>query len=170
VAAQSLRYYRNQAHEACDMRESIGSAVTVLRRKIEAKGIQLRNEVRHAASLGCSEFEFRQIVLNLLGNAIDAVEPLGTVAIRSYQRNGNVELLISDDGPGIAESVHGRLFEPFVTSKGAAGTGLGLWITKGLVTKHGGSLRVRSSRAVRRGTTFRVSFPVAKAGAAAKAN
>src|SRR5205814_6980732 len=81
---------------------------------------------------------------------------------RDWARGGRegVKISIADDGPGIAASNRGRLFEPFFTTKGERGTGLGLWVTLGMVQKHNGTIRVRTSASRRRhGTVFSIFLP-----------
>jgi len=73
-----------------------------------------------------------------------------------------VRVSVADTGPGISAGERRHLFEPFFTTKGERGTGLGLWVTRGLVHKHGGSIRLRSRSGVTKsGTCFNVFFPTA---------
>ena len=159
VTSQTLRYYKDDSGVGCDLCDLVESTLLVLRRKLEAKNVRLRSEISDDSKIHAREAEGRQIMLNLLANAIDAVEENGTIRIRSYTQGEEVRLIVSDNGIGIPHTVAPRLFQPFVTSKGTHGTGLGLWISKSLIEKNGGSLKVRSSRAWRRGTTFRVTLP-----------
>jgi signal transduction histidine kinase len=111
--------------------------------------------------------EIRQVFSNLLVNAIEAVGENGRIRVDvrhgrdwSNPKVEGVRVLIGDDGPGIPEAARKRIFEPFFTTKGERGTGLGLWVSEGIVRKHGGSMRVRSSTGeARHGTCFSLFFP-----------
>ena len=95
--------------------------------------------------------QLMQVVLNLLSNARDATPPGGTITIATADRGDWIELSVADTGTGIAEHIQPRIFEPFVTTKGAfgggdsAGTGLGLSVSYGIVRTHGGRLLVEST-------------------------
>ena len=108
----------------------------------------------------CRIGELNQVFLNLLMNAIQAV-PDGatiTVATGTNPERSEVEIAISDDGPGIPDSVRGKIFDPFFTTKPqGVGTGLGLWITYNVVQEHQGRIDLESE--VGRGTTFRIVLP-----------
>ncbi len=102
--------------------------------------------------------EIKQIVANLIANAIDATPRGGTVATSVQQIDSSVEIAVSDTGCGIAEDHRKHLFEPFFTTKEDVGTGLGLWVSKGIVEKHGGIIAVDPAGPI--GTTFRVRLPL----------
>lgn len=108
--------------------------------------------------------QLQQIFLNIINNAIDAVDDGGEISITCQQANPeNIQVDISDNGPGIPPEILKNIFEPFFTtktSKGKQGTGLGLSITYGLVKKLGGEISVHS--AVDVGTTFSLIFPLIK--------
>jgi CheY-like chemotaxis protein len=107
--------------------------------------------------------QIMQVVLNLLSNARDATQPGGAVTISTHAGDEWVELTVADTGSGIAEAIRERIFEPFVTTKGAlggsavAGTGLGLSVSYGIVQAHDGRLLVES--AVGQGSRFTVLLP-----------
>src|ERR1700756_4627264 len=107
-----------------------------------------------------------------MGNAIDAAGPGGKIEViveESQLKDGRpaVVLTVKDNGPGIAKENLPKLFRPFYTTKGEQGTGLGLWITHGIVTKNGGSIDVVSKDSGDdHGTIFRLIFP--KLGAEAR--
>jgi len=116
--------------------------------------------------------ELRQVFLNLVGNAIQAM-PVGG-KLRVFVREGTdwagqrrgVTISIVDKGIGIRPEDSKRLFQPFFSTKSTKGTGLGLWISKGIVQKYEGSLRCRSFKTLRGGATcFRVFLPVSSASA-----
>ena len=110
--------------------------------------------------------QLRQVMSNLVVNARDSMAEGGTLTIRTRHIpsadgvHGKVRIAIADSGSGIPKEVLPTIFEPFVSTKGEKGTGLGLWIVKGIVESHGGRLRVRSTPG--RGTIFLVDFPVVR--------
>jgi signal transduction histidine kinase len=114
--------------------------------------------------------ELRQIFNNLIMNAAEAVRDSGEIRITlssvpARVENGNrikpgVLVEIADNGPGIPPMVLRRLFEPFFTTKGERGTGLGLWVSRGIVQKHEGTIKITSSeKDLDHGTTVRVYLP-----------
>src|SRR6266849_5368737 len=114
--------------------------------------------------------EITQVFSNLVGNALEALTPGGTLELhvmvsrdwRNPTMHG-VRVFIADNGPGISGENRRRIFEPFFTTKGEKGTGLGLWVASGIVDKHGGWIRMRSStQPGRSGTCFAVFFPEQK--------
>jgi signal transduction histidine kinase len=105
-----------------------------------------------------------QVFLNLILNAIDAAGKGGRITLSVDRRDGEVEVAVEDDGPGIAPEHAGRLFQPYFTTK-KNGTGLGLFVTRKLVADHGGTVEFASRPG--HGTVFRVQLPVAAAMVAA---
>ncbi len=102
----------------------------------------------------------RQLLYNLIQNAIEASPPGSTVRVSAHEEGGTVVIEVSDEGPGIAAGLKEQIFEPFFTTKSeSGGLGLGLSICKGLVEAMDGDLEVESGQ---RGTTFRVSFPAGR--------
>lgn len=104
----------------------------------------------------CSADQLRQVLLNLVLNAIEAMPDGGTLTVRTEPGSTVVLILVQDTGVGIPEDIRAHLFEPFFTSK-SNGTGLGLSISAHIVTQHGGQIEVDSR--VGEGTTFRVVLP-----------
>jgi two-component system NtrC family sensor kinase len=111
-------------------------------------------------SFQASNTEMQQIFLNLINNAIDAMEKTGgTIKIKVRLEVKNIVVEVSDNGPGIPQANLARIFDPFFTTKPVGkGTGLGLSICYGIIKKIGGEIQVKS--VVGLGTTFRVYFPV----------
>lgn len=106
--------------------------------------------------------EIKQVVLNLITNALDSVEPGGTLTIRLVRFGDKVELLFTDNGCGMTEEVLAHLFEPFFTRRrGGQGTGLGLSIVYRIVTDHGGQIDAESD-GPGRGSRFRITLPLAQ--------
>ncbi len=142
--------------------ELIDGILTLYGHRIESLGVSIEKRYDSAGAVIANAGELRQVFSNLILNASEALAKKGSkLLIHVYdssewtdaERKG-VRITIADNGSGISREVRRRLFEPFFTTKGEKGTGLGLWVSKSLVEKHGGSLRVRSSPGV--GTAFSV--------------
>lgn len=162
VAKQSLGFFRDGKKPGLfDICELLDSVVGLYRPLFDKKGIQLTRNYSDGCTIFGSSAEIRQVFANLVRNAIDAVEPGGRVQLRvGSSPTGMRRVLVADNGRGIAPQTRGRLFQPFVTSKGAAGNGLGLWVSHGIVRKHGGAIRVRTCDVPgRSGTVFAVWLP-----------
>jgi signal transduction histidine kinase len=156
------------------LRELLQGVLDLYDRRIKNSGINI--DVRHENAPPVHVFagEIRQVISNLLMNAIDAMPEGGRIAIRvraarDWANDGRAgaRIIIADNGRGIPESLKTRIFEPFFTTKGQKGTGLGLWVSEGIVQKHQGTLRVRSTqRPGRSGTCFSIFLPAAGTRAA----
>ena len=105
--------------------------------------------------------ELREVMTNLILNAVDAMPRGGTLTLSTARRGESVELRVVDTGVGIPEAVRGKIFDPFFTTKGPKGTGLGLSMTYGILSRHGATITVASQEGV--GTTFTMLFPVGAA-------
>jgi CheY-like chemotaxis protein len=113
-----------------------------------------------AAVAGTAE-ELREALLNLLNNALEAMPAGGRFTFRTGAEEGRVVVRAEDTGCGMSEETRRRVFEPFFTTKGSQGTGLGLAVVWGIVSRHGGEIAVEST--LGRGTTFVISLPVPSA-------
>jgi signal transduction histidine kinase len=110
--------------------------------------------------------EIRQAFSNLLTNALDGMPSGGTLSLRVHKAHEwnnahvrGVKITIADSGSGISPQHKQNLFQPFFTTKADVGTGLGLWITRGIIEKHGGFIRVKSRIGENHGTTFSIFLP-----------
>ena len=112
----------------------------------------------HASVMG-DPVELREVLVNMIYNAIDATSAGGEIRLSAQEADGRVVLSISDTGTGMTAEVKSRLFDPFFTTKGKAGTGMGLAVSFGIIRRHNGAIEVESEQG--KGTTFRVSLPVA---------
>ncbi len=112
------------------------------------------------ASVMGDPVELREVLVNMIYNAIDATAAGGEIRLNAHEVDGRVVLSIADTGTGMTPEVKSRLFDPFFTTKGKAGTGMGLAVSFGIIRRHNGSVEVESEQG--RGTTFRVSLPVAE--------
>jgi CheY-like chemotaxis protein len=117
----------------------------------------VKTELADIPAVAADAAELREGLTNLIFNAVDAMPDGGTITIRSAEENENVSIKMSDTGTGMSEEVRRRCLEPFFTTKGELGTGLGLAMVYGIVDRHGGTLDVRSIEG--QGTTFIVSLP-----------
>jgi CheY-like chemotaxis protein len=105
--------------------------------------------------------ELREAFMNLILNAVDAIESEGTIRVATGRRGGRVRATISDSGHGMSEDVQRRLFDPFFTTKGSQGTGLGMSLVYGIMGRHGAEICVQSREGG--GTEFHLLFPLAPA-------
>jgi GAF domain-containing protein/ActR/RegA family two-component response regulator len=111
--------------------------------------------------------ELREVLTNLILNALDALPGGGTLTLATRAVEDLVEIVVADNGVGMPEAVRRRIFEPFFTTKGPQGTGLGLAMAYGIVTRHGGQIAVDSEEG--RGSTFTIRLPAARGAAGAPA-
>ncbi|HEY5256547.1 MAG TPA: PAS domain-containing protein [Acidobacteriaceae bacterium] len=168
IASQALRFHKQQSSAmATDVVELLDSVLTLYRGKLSRNKIQVNVETSDCPHLVCYSGEIRQLLANLVGNATDAMPTGGTLRLRvrpvtdwRHEESG-VRVTISDTGHGMTPDVRRRIYEPFFTTKGEIGTGLGLWVSAGIVDKHRGSMHVRSrSELGKSGTTFTVILPL----------
>jgi len=139
-------------------------------RKLESNRIRVVRSYRAKAQVSGNPGEVRQLFTNLLMNAVDAINQGGSIHVRIRATRqwptgkSGIRIMIADSGTGISPESRSRIFEPFFSTKQDAGNGLGLWISRGIVQKHGGSIRVRSRVAgPYRGTALSVFLPSAHA-------
>lgn len=164
ITRQTLGFYRENIKPAmADVGKLVQEVIELYGPKLKQK--ELRLEVEHVGDtrIVAVAGEIRQIISNLLTNAIDASSPKHRVLIRTSRvsLNGSVyiRLTVADTGAGIRPGDYTHLFNPFFTTKQAVGTGLGLWVSKEIVTKHGGRIRLHSVEG--RGTVVCVFLPEA---------
>jgi signal transduction histidine kinase len=127
--------------------------------------IQVEQQTEATARVKGNVAELREVLTNLIFNAVDAMPQGGTLMVRTWSTARDVFLSVQDTGVGIADSVRRRLFEPFFTSKGERGNGLGLSVSFGIVQRHHGEITVESAPSC--GSTFMVRLPAAAETAAA---
>jgi len=170
IVKQTLGFYRETEHPVpIELPKVLDSVFALYEHRGAKFGIQLSRKYDLDAVVEGYPGELRQIFSNLVVNALEAVGEDGQVMIHAYPsrdwggsgREG-VRISVADNGPGIAANIRAHLFEPFFTTKGERGTGLGLWVTLGMVQKHHGSIHVRSSTGERHhGTIFSIFLPAA---------
>ena len=169
ITVQTLKFYRasTKASQA-DVHELIGTVLSLLDSRIKQQRIKITLELRADPMLFVHDGEIRQVLANLVGNALDAVPEEGHVIVRTAttrewksDRKGIV-ITIADNGSGMDAATRKRIFEPFFSTKGMTGTGLGLWVSDEIVSKHKGWIQLRSKVAVDGvggGTVFRFFLP-----------
>jgi len=177
ITVQTLRFYRRStAASATDIHELLETVLTLLDSRLRRSHITIDRRFGSIPPIIAHDGELRQVLANLIGNAIDAVGTNGriTICTRAGQdwktcRPG-IRIAVVDNGTGMSTEVLGRIFEPFYSTKGITGTGLGLWISRDILEKHEGTLRVRSRPATAQcpgGTIFSIFIPHPAAATAA---
>ena len=168
IAKQTLEFYRTGTSASpVDLAEPIEEAVLLFTRRAESRGAALDVEHRTAATIHGFAGELRQLFVNLIVNGLEA----GARRIRirtsrgrdwSQRARRGVRILVADDGAGISSATAARIFEPFFTTKEEKGTGLGLWVSRGIVQKHEGTISMRTStQPGKSGTVFSIFLPTA---------
>jgi GAF domain-containing protein/CheY-like chemotaxis protein len=129
------------------------------REEASSRGVRIdvRTAFAHVPAVAGDAVELREALTNLILNSVDAMPEGGTLSLRTSRTANGVELIVSDSGIGMPESVRSRIFDPFFTTKGPRGTGLGLSMTYGILSRHGATVEVDTAEG--RGTTFRLTFP-----------
>jgi signal transduction histidine kinase len=162
ITRRTLSFYREQ-NEArdFDLVEIAESALRIHAHRLSTGSIELRKDLPERLIAKVLGGELLQVFSNFLLNSLDALPDKGAVLclrIRSDQERAYIT--ISDNGHGIHPSIQEKLFQPYVTNK-SSGNGVGLWLSKQIMEKHKGTIRMRSSyRPGRSGTTFRLSLPI----------
>lgn len=166
ITKQTLRFYREPAQPtSTDVAQVVDSVLKLYGSRIRAAKIRVQAQRKGEAPIVLSTpGELRQVIANIVGNAIDAMKSGGRLRLRTAVHGRIVQLTIGDSGVGIPVDVLPTIFEPFVTTKGETGTGLGLWVTAEILKKNGWSIRVRSRRKPQRsGTVFCIRMPLMEA-------
>ena len=168
MTQQMLSFQRESAKPVpVKIQELLDNVLALYERKIQSAGVAVRAEIDFSGELLALPGEIRQIFANLIGNGIEAAAGnQGRLTVRAYagrdwrrDRKG-LRVVVADNGRGIPHEIREKVFDPFFTTRGESGTGLGLWIVSGIVEKYGGTMRVRSTtREGRSGTCFSVFFP-----------
>jgi PAS domain S-box-containing protein len=165
VTRQTLGFYREASQpDKLDVPTIVESVLRLYSNKFKTKNIQVVHESEPCPPLQGFPGELQQVVANIISNGADAVEPGGTLKVSVFCVDGEtgktVQVRVEDDGPGIAAENLDRIFEPFFTTKKNVGTGLGLWVSKTIVERHGGTIEVESrSDNGSHGTVFSISIP-----------
>lgn len=169
LVTNTLRFYKEPARPALvQITEVVDSALTVFQSRFVSAGIAVERDFRENSPILAKAGELRHMVLNLIGNALEAIQRDGTLKIRVSNtrevRNGarhGVRLTIADNGSGIQPELRSKIFEPFVSTKGNTRSGLGLWMSSEIVRRHEGTIQVKSRvPPPYGGTVFSVFLPL----------
>jgi PAS domain S-box-containing protein len=174
ITMQGLQFHRQPSNPvSTNVVDILESVLTLFRGKFKAGRVQVEFGKEDAPELMCFAGEMRQVFVNLIGNAVEAMQDGGLLKIHvrpgTEWRSGDhgVRITVADTGSGISVETRKRMYEAFYTTKGPAGSGLGLWVTANIVRKHRGCIHVRSKCVPGAGgTVFTLIFPYA--GAAGK--
>jgi signal transduction histidine kinase len=160
-AAKQYSQMDRAAHQWIDVHTGLDSTLVMLTHKI-GKGVKIVKEYdRSLPQVPAHPAELNQVWTNLIDNAVQAMDGVGTLTLRTYRENDHVVVSVADTGPGVPEALRKRVFEPFFTTKAVGeGTGLGLDISYRIVVNgHGGDITLSSQPG---DTRFMVSLPVAE--------
>jgi len=167
ITLQTLRFHRQNSRPVeLDLAELLHALIALYAGRMLVRNIAADVKLIASPRVMAMEGEIRQVVNNLIRNALDAMSDGGRLLVRLHPErdphNGRsgARLTVADIGEGISPEIEPHLFEPFQTTKELTGTGLGLWVSKGIVEKHGGRIRNRTRRGAVHGTVFTVWLPV----------
>ena len=175
ITQQTLRFYRQSTLPArATMAELLDSVLSLNQGRFNSLDIHVEREYDPSLDLFCFAGEIRQVMANLVGNAVDAIGSGGRILVRARKSHNwqqpsqaGVRFVVADTGSGMTPEVRERVFEPFFTTKEVTGTGLGLWVSHAIIVKHGGLVHLRSrarapesqGRAGGSGTVFEIFIP-----------
>jgi two-component system NtrC family sensor kinase len=168
ITRQTLGFYREIVVPATfNVASLLDSVISLFQAKIKSTQTTLDRQCDKDLEFSAIHGELRQVFSNLLANSLDAVGERGKVTLRASlsrnpkSENGRLRVTVADNGKGIGPANLLEIFEPFYTTKGSIGNGLGLWVSKQIIEKHGGSIHVRSSTSgAHQGTSCSVTLPV----------
>ncbi len=166
IAKQTLGFYREQNSAAMvSLTELVGEVLKIYGSKLREGGVKVETSFASGREVVVRKGELMQVISNLVTNALHAMTPGGTLRVTTEDgRCGDREaivLSIEDNGRGIPAENLQRVFEPFFTTRGSIGTGIGLWVAKQFVAGHSGTIDVESSTdVVSHGTRFRIALPL----------
>jgi signal transduction histidine kinase len=167
ITRQTLGFYREfSAATSNSAAKLLDSVVNLLQAKIRSNSAHIERQCDPSLRVMAVAGELRQILANLLANSLDAIGQNGRIVLRAsasidpLNASHRVRITISDAGCGMTPAITRRIFEPFFTTKGSVGTGLGLWVSRQLIEKNLGSIKVRSNpHDPHQGTTFSILLP-----------
>jgi signal transduction histidine kinase len=177
VVGRLREFYRErdetELFEPVDLPEALNEAISMTQPRWHdealAQGVHIvvEQDFQLVPAIACHSGEIREVVTNLLFNAVDALPQGGRIVVRTYSREQKAVFEVQDDGIGMTEEVRARCLEPFVTTKGERGTGLGLAMVYGIVQRHHGEIEIESK--LGEGTLVRVQLPFYRGVNAAQA-
>ncbi len=160
-------YRESKAPVVVDLKEMLEEILLLMERRLSDLGVTVSTEMPKPIEVAAFPAELRQVFTNLVTNAAEAAGPGGAVKVSVSPRCAGIDSIgqkqqpgatvtIADNGPGIPEDIQPHLFQPFFTTKGEHGTGLGLWVSRGIVNKHGGAIALTSKTGSSHGTVLSV--------------
>jgi PAS domain S-box-containing protein len=172
ITKQTLGFYREISSPVMSsVPQLLEEVLAAYDARIERSRITVHKDFSQVGPLAAFPSELRQVFSNLVLNAIEAIAAPGNIYVRVKQAHdgqgrAGIQATVADDGCGIPAENMSRIFEPFFSTKDSKGTGLGLWVSQGIVQKHQGRLRVRSRQhETRHGTCCTVFLPFVTASA-----
>jgi PAS domain S-box-containing protein len=167
IAQQTLGFYRDGSKPAViKVAELLESVVTLYERRLRYKNLRLEQQLDPRLSIVARKGDIKQVLSNLLTNAIDATEDSGRIVLRTrpavdwQSRQRGVRITVADSGMGMSAETQAKAFSAFFTTKADVGTGIGLWVTKNILERWGGAIRCRSSQGAVSGTVMSVFLPL----------
>jgi PAS domain S-box-containing protein len=164
ITKQTLGFYREATRpRRVDVRELVEGVLELYAPRLVNRAVKVERRYDESLYVYVIEGELRQVVSNLISNAIDATPELGgrlkvhAIHTTASAMGRALRITIGDNGSGIAPEVKTRIFEPFFTTKVSVGTGLGLWVTRDIVSRNGGRIRLKSR--VGKGSVFSIILP-----------
>ena len=167
ISTLTLRFSRRTKPTIVKASAVLQSTLSLLAPKLKLGSITVRTDLRGDPELLIAPGELQQILVNIIHNAADAMQPGGTLCIRIRSaaawkdaKTPGVRITIADCGSGMSREVLRRIREPFFTTKEGEGTGLGMWVVQELLGKYKGKLSIRTStKAHNQGSTFSIFLP-----------
>jgi signal transduction histidine kinase len=156
ISRSMLGLYReSKAPVVTDLKEMLQEILLLMERRFIELNVMVSAHMPQTVSVLAFPAELRQVFTNLITNAAEAASPGGRVEVSITPDNASTDatgqkilpgatVTITDDGAGIRPEVQSHLFQPFFTTKGERGTGLGLWVSRGIINKHGGTISLKS--------------------------
>ena len=162
IVRQTLGFYRESVGpRKSDVGKIVGETVEVYRSRIASRDMKCEMELEKGLFAYVVPGELKQVVANLVSNAVDATDSGGRLRVTVRRAGDKAEIAVADTGCGIDIEHLPHVFEPFFTTKSDVGTGLGLWVTKGIVEKQGGTILIGSSTDENdHGTTITIALPL----------
>jgi signal transduction histidine kinase len=172
ITTQTLRFYRQSTKPVeSNVNELLDSVIALYEPRLRGYSIAIQRRYKDVPLLHAYEGEIRQVLANFIGNAIDAMHrDGGRLMLRTaggrdpLTGTEGVYVTVADTGCGMDDATRSRIFEPFFSTKGTTGTGLGLWVSQTIIDKHGGHVSIRSRVPQHPhapgGTVFRIFLPL----------
>ena len=178
ITVQTLRFHRRSTKAAqTDLQELVASVLPLFESRLRHLQVAVQTRFRTGPTALLHDGEIRQVIANLVSNASDALPQGGRMLVRTSSARHpktdvpGVALTVADTGVGMSPETIARIFEPFFSTKGNTGTGLGLWVSQEIIERHLGTLKLRSRQSAKEragGTVFRLFLPLTSAFVAPK--